>query len=331
MTKLSPDTTPLPPRQPPFWKRREGLVGIGSALLYALGVYVWTRWQAPNSGMLLLAFILGAPIAACVLAVRVADPRGERRGGSHVTTGAVTITLMLIAAGVILREGAVCLVMAAPVFYGTGLVAAYVTGKVLRRRPGRVLCLAVLAVPLLGGVVEKQGDDPAETRHVVSSIVIDAAPGAVWDRLVDVRTIGSGEHHWNFTHDIVGVPRPVDARMEGSGVGAVRHLTWAKGVKFEEHIIDWRPGQALAWTFEVGPEASTRMLDEHLRVNSAYLRLEEGRYTIEPLADGRTRLVLDTRYWMKTPINDYAGWWGGIFLGDFHRNVLGVIKARAEA
>ena len=331
MIKLSPDATPPPPPAAPFWKRKEWLVGIGSALFYALGVYLWTRLNAPNSGMLLLAFILGAPIAACVLAVWVADPKGERTGGSHAATGAVTVTLMLIAAGVILREGAVCLVMAAPVFYGTGVLAAWLTGKALRRRPGRVLCLAVLALPLVGGVVEQQADDPAETRHVVSSIVIDASPHAVWDRLVDVRIIGAGEHHWNFTHDVVGVPRPLDARMDGEGVGAVRHLTWAKGVKFEEHIIDWRPGQALAWTFEVGPEASTRMLDEHLKVNSAYLRLEEGRYTIEPLADGRTRLVLDTRYWMKTPINGYAGWWGGVFLGDFHRNVLGVIKARAEA
>lgn len=300
-------------------------------MLYALGMYLWVRQMAPNSGMLLLAFILGAPVAASVLAVWVSDPKGIGRQSSHVGTGGTTITMMLVAAAVVLREGTVCLVMAAPIFYSTGLLAAWITGKVLRGRRGRLMCLAVLALPFVTGSFEQQADDPAETRYVVSSIVIDASPQTVWDRLVDVRTISAGEHRWNFTHDLVGVPRPVDARMEGSGVGAVRHLTWAKGVRFEEHIIDWSPGRELAWTFEVGPEASSRMLDEHLKVNSAYLRLEEGRYVIQPLADGRTRLVLTTRYWMKTPVNDYAGWWGGVFLGDFHHNVLGVIKDRAEA
>lgn len=101
-------------------------------------------------------------------------------------------------------------------------------------------------------------------------------------------------------------------------------------MRFEEHIIDWRLGRELAWTFDIDATASRRMLDDHLKVNSDYLRLEEDRYRLEPTGDGGTRLVLTTRYWLRTPINGYAGWWGQVFLGDFHRNVLGVIKARAE-
>ena len=52
---------------------------------------------------------------------------------------------------------------------------------------------------------------------------------------------------------------------------------------------------------------------------------------IEATADGGSDLILTTRYWIRTPMNGYAAWWGGVFLGDFHRNVLGVIKNRAEA
>jgi len=35
--------------------------------------------------------------------------------------------------------------------------------------------------------------------------------------------------------------------------------------------------------------------------------------------------------WLRAPMNEYAAWGGGVFPGDFHNNVLGVIKARAEA
>ena len=74
---LSP--LPLPPRAPSGWR---GLaVAVPAALLYGLVIYGLTRWQAPNSGMLLLAFLLGAPMAACVIAVAVADPKiGSNHG-----------------------------------------------------------------------------------------------------------------------------------------------------------------------------------------------------------------------------------------------------------
>tara|TARA_R110002167_G_scaffold5273_11_gene24754 strand:+ start:499 stop:1497 length:999 start_codon:yes stop_codon:yes gene_type:complete len=330
MSDTTPGSNPLPPEPSPSRRRGGLIVGLVAALVYGLVIYGLVRFNAPNSGMLLLNFLLGGPAGAAIIAVWVSDPRGKNGSGRHLATGAMTVTLMLVAAAVVLREGTVCLVMAAPIFYGTGLLAAFLTGIGLRGRGGRTLCLAILILPLAGVPAEADRPATAQTRWVTTTTLIDAPPATVWNRLVDVRTIEDSEHRWNFSHDLIGIPRPRDARMDGSGVGAVRHLTWARDVRFEEHIIDWQPGRSLAWTFDIGPEASTRMLDEHLTVNSAYLRLEEGRYTLEATPEGGTRLVLTTRYWMRTPINGYAAWWGGVFLGDFHRNVLGVIKARAE-
>lgn len=324
---LSP--LPAPPREPPGW--RGPAVAVASALLYALVVYALTRWKAPDSGMLLLAFLLGAPIAACILAVALSDPRGVKGAGSHIGTSALTVTIMLLCAGVVLREGAVCLVMAAPIFYGTGVAAGGIAGATMRRRHGRALCLSLLVLPLIGVPAEADRPPETQTRWVVSRIHIDASPDVVWRGLIDIRQIDDAEQRWTFSHDVVGIPRPKDARMEGAGVGAVRRLEWAQGVRFEEHITGWEPGRELRWTFHLGPEAQSRMLDEHLKVDSAYLRLEEGVYRIEPTADGGSDLVLTTRYWIRTPMNAYAAFWGRIFLGDFHRNVLGVIRDRAEA
>lgn len=331
MSDERPGLSPLPPPPPEPRPGRGLLTAIAAGLIYALGVYGWTRLNAPDSGMLLVGFLLGAPIAACIIAVRITDPKGVKRGGSHASVSALTVTVMLVCAGVVLREGAVCLVMAAPVFYGSGILAGWLAGKAMRRRAGRLMSLSIIFLPLIGVPVEADRSPEAQTRLVTSRIHIDAPPGTVWNSLTDIRAIRDAEHRWNFSHDIVGIPRPKDARLEGTGVGAVRHLEWARGVRFEEHVTAWQPERELAWTFHLGPEAQTRMLDEHLKVDSAYLRLEEGRYRIEPTADGGSDLVLTTRYWIRTPMNQYAAWWGGVFLGDFHRNVLGVIKDRAEA
>lgn len=314
--------------QPPY---RPLIRALLFGLAYALIIYGWTRWNAPASGMLVLGFLLGAPIAASGVAVAMNDPKSVRGAASHAGVSALTVTVMLVCAGVVLGEGRVCLVMAAPIFYGAGILGGILTGQMRKARAGRAMCLAFLVLPLIGVPLEIDQPPSAETHEVVTRIHVDAAPDAVWKRLTEVRDIAADEHRWSFSHDLVGVPRPVDARMDGVGVDAVRRVHWADGVEFEEHVSEWESGRTLAWTFRIGPDASRRILDEHLTVDSDYLRLEEGRYVITPASGGGSEVTLTTRYWIRTPMNAYASWWGDIFLGDFHRNVLTIIKRRAEA
>jgi hypothetical protein len=98
----------------------------------------------------------------------------------------------------------------------------------MRRRAGRLMSLSILILPLIGVPLEADRPPEAQTRFVTSRIHIDASPDTVWNGLVDIRAIGDAEHRWNFSHDIVGIPRPKDARLEGTGVGAVRHLEWGR-------------------------------------------------------------------------------------------------------
>ena len=319
---------PEPQPEPSRWRVLSAAVAMG--LGYALAIYGLIRIQAPDSGMLLFSFLIGAPMAASIVAVGLADPHRQADGASNASVSALTVTIMLLCAGVVLGEGAVCLLMAAPIFYLTGILAGVISGRLMRRRPGRMLCLSLLVLPLVGLPAELDRPPESQTREVVTRVSIDAAPEIVWRTLAEVRHIRRSENKWNVSHDLIGVPRPIDARLDGRGVGAVRHVAWAKGVRFEERLIRWEPGREMAWSFHISPEASRLILDEHLTINSDYLRLEEGGYRLHPRADGGTDVVLTTRYWIRTPMNGYAAAWGRLFLGDFHANVLGVIRARAE-
>jgi hypothetical protein len=310
---------------PPFF------FGLLAGVLSGGAAYLLGRSAQPGSGLLLLAFAVGAPLAACILAVLVFDPKGDRSTGSHAGLGFVVILAMLLGSMVFLHEGVICVFMALPIFMPIGVLGAVATGKLARRSAGRALCMGVLAIPFVALPLEPADRQPAFIGAVTTSVEVDAPPEEVWRRAVEIRHIRRDELGWTITQDVLRVPKPLDARLEGRGVGAVRHAYWRRAVYFREHIVEWDEGRRLGWTFELPVRTKDLLLDDHLEIGSEYLSLLSGSYTLVPLPSGRTRLVLQTRYRARTPFNSYAAAWGRLVLGDFHRNVLRVVKARSEA
>lgn len=115
-------------------------------------------------------------------------------------------------------------------------------------------------------------------------------------------TITSSEGTWNLSQDVIRLPRPVSARLIGTGPGAIRYVRWQQGLSFKEVIADWQPGKRLWWRFRFDKDEMDgwKLQDRHLMPDSAYYRITDGGYTLEPLADGRTRLTLTTRYRVRS-------------------------------
>lgn len=300
------------------------------AVLYALLLYGLAEFISPDSDLLLIAFLFGMPAAAASVAVMVADPRGAAGGGRHALIGFIVTSAFLVVALLVLREGWICVIVAAPLFYAGSISGAVITGLLLRGTRLRGTTFVLILAPLVGLPVEHGAYYPEQTGTVTTVIEIAAAPETVWRNTVAIPDIRPEELGWTFSHGIVGVPRPEDARLEGEGVGAVRYLRWGRGIRFEEHITAWEQNRSLAWSFHFAPDAVPAAVEGHIRVDSPYLKLTGGRYRLDPLPGGRTRLTLETSYWIATPINAYCAWWGDVFLNDFHRIVLGVIKTRSE-
>ncbi len=189
-----------------------------------------------------------------------------------------------------------------------------------------MIMLPLLLAPLETYFTYEMVDD-----QFTSVIEIDASPADIWAETIEIRNIAPPERQRTFSHDVVGVPKPVDARMEGQGVGAVRQLQWTDGVRFQEVVTAWDENRRLAWDFRFGPDSIPDHVEAHIDVDSSYLKLARGEYVLEPLADGRSRLTLTTHYRIATPINAYCKLWGRIFLNDFHSTVLKVIKTRVES
>jgi hypothetical protein len=303
--------------------------GVAAGAAFALATYLIARKVQPNSGLILVSVFL-IPAAASALAVLVAGIRGKGSMGRATMMAASVVTTMLVGSALFFREGAICIAMAAPIFYPLSILGAIAVAALRGHCDSRTPPALVIVLPLLLLPIEQQSAYPTMHAAITTQIDIIAPLDTVWRDAVEIRGIRPSEQTWTPTHALLRVPRPVDAELIQRNGRLVRHATWQGGVQFSEIVTAWRRDRSVAWRFDIPKVTADRLLDEHLRLDQGYLRLEGGQYAFESLSPTRTRLRLTTRYSARTPWNAYAVLWSELVLGDIHRNVLNIVKRRAE-
>lgn len=317
------------PRRRDNWRF---VAAIIVALAAALAVFLLA--EAGAGGAIGYALMVVLPAA---LTAFIAWAGSAGRSWSRGTFLAVPLWLALAATvigALALREGVVCLVMVLPFWIAFGYIGLWPVYLYRRNQqqvdPATFRAHAVLLLPFLALLVDQQMVPPRETRTVVREIVVDAPAAAVWPRLLAIPAIAPDEGRWNISQDLLGLPRPVAAHLTGEGPGAVRDARWQGDIRFQEIVTDWQPGEALQWRFAFPDPSIHERTDRHIEPHGRHLWIDTGGYRLIPLAGGRTKIRLWTRYHLATPFNAYAGWWGERILGDIQDNVLAVVAGRIE-
>lgn len=304
---------------------------LAAAACLGLVVYMLLEAARPSAGLVSFTFLLVLPAAACALAAFVADPWFERGAGFYLAIPFWTLLGLIAISIVVLREGTICVVILSPLWLISGSIGTIILRETRKRtRRDRTLCTTLLLAPLVAMQIEPMIPLPERSYAVTRTIVVAASPDRIWPLLRGIPDVRPGEGKWNFSQDVVGVPRPVGARLLGEGAGAERVARWQYGIGFRERITEWRPGRRIGWSFDFGGSEGWHFTDRHLRPDSDYFRVTRGGYTLEPLSGGRTRITLDTHYVIRTPVNAYSALWGELFLGDVEDNLLALVKQRAE-
>lgn len=243
---------------------------------------------------------------------------------------------MILLAGVVIfnLEVLLCIVMAAPLFIIMSSVGGGIMYLVLRaakhyglgQRTQQTILALVLIIPYL--VTPLGQDIPQLARRVSNQIEISASADTIWSQIIRVPLISAAEQRSSLFH-VMGIPRPLEARLEGSGISAVRHGIFEHGLTFQERITEWQPGAVIEFDIDVEPSALvpaplTEIGGRHFDVLAA-------RYEIEPLDDGRSILRLSSTYQLTTEINFYASLWADLIMQDFQQYLLEIIKRRAES
>lgn len=155
------------------------------------------------------------------------------------------ITIALLMSGILLVEGFICILMAAPLFYAVALVVAIVVDQMRKRREqGGGTTMGLLLVPL--ALMALEGVHPALSwpRHEQVAVVrvLESSPGLVEESLA--RTPRFDEPLPGFLK--IGFPTPISARGAGLQVGDHRTIIFetlgGERSKLELVVAERRPG-----------------------------------------------------------------------------------------
>lgn len=282
-----------------------------------------------------IAFLFLVPLALGFLTVWLGEREGApwRRWRRAVVPWAPAL-VALASALALAWEGLICIVLWLPLFLILSSLGGLTAG-LIRRPSGRsgsqpLVLLCALLLPFAISPFEQLLPRPSERRTVRTAIVVHAPVATVWRNIERVPRIEEREHRFSLFHAI-GFPRPVEARLTGAGVGAVRHATFEGGVLFVETLTAWETGRRLAFSIHADTAsipAST--LDEHVTVGGPYFDVLEGTYEIEPIAPGTVILHLTSVHRLATRFNFYSGLWTDLVMRNVQEYILDIVKQRCE-
>lgn len=277
-------------------------------------------------GIMTVSFIFFVPLVIGALAVLWR--RSEPSWGTAVAFPWVPVVLTIAATLLLAWEGLICAIVWVPVSLVCASIGGLIGKAVRSSRSPRGMAFALAALPVVFAPIENQMPNPVAARTVLDSIVIEADAQAVWREIREVRPIQDHELGNSLAYRI-GFPRPIEARLEGEGVGSVRYATFEGGVTFVEHVTEWDENRSIAFTIDASAVPSTTF-DQHVAVGGRYFDVLSGRYEIEDLGDGRVALHLTSEQRLATRFNGYTQLWTDRFMSDIQATILEVVKARAE-
>lgn len=308
---------------------RSGLVALVITVpLALLGVVVGAQVLQSYG----FSLFVGAPFAVGMISVLLFG--FSRRQSFGACMGVALLAAVLAGIGLLgfALEGAICLIMAAPIVFPLVFLGA-VVGYTIQSRPwlndhvASVTLAMVLMLPSL--MAAESANEPEPTvRAVETEVIVDALPSAVWPHVIAFPPLPEPDD-WFFQ---TGIAYPQRAEIHGTGVGAVRYCVFSTGT-FVEPIDAWEPPSLLRFRVTEQPEPMREWSPYHIHPAHLdhYLCSHKGQFVLESLPDGRTRLVGTTWYSNRMWPALYWNLWSDYIIHRIHGRVLTHIQKLAEA
>lgn len=329
----------------------KSLIAVCLATFYGLSMRLLFGFADGLIQVMSIAFIFLMPLGIGALTVRFSDrARIQSRLYSFFMPWLSSLALLVITIAVAI-EGAICWVMAYPVFaIVAGIGGLIMRGHLLRqtqsleagtdeksldggkdfRNNGNLQVSVLLLFPLLAALLESTIEFRPQEFEAYNTIDIQAADTVVWSNVTRVRDITEAEDRSGINR-LLGMPRPIRAELDTLAVGGQRAAIFERGLVFHETVFEYEPLRRMAFTIKADPdEIPPTAMDEHVVVGGEYFDVLEGRYVLEPLGEGRCRLHLSSRFVVSTSFNFYSGLWARWIMSDIQENILQVIRRRSE-
>jgi hypothetical protein len=296
-----------------------GFTVILAGMLTVLGIY--------GIGEYGLALFVLTPLfigccATVILGYQREITRKEARSVSFLSLGIFGAGLLLFA-----MEGVICIVMASPLILLLTWAGSLIGYGLTTQTPGSAPTIMLIFAALIPatGFVERSREP--ELTSVVTSIEINADPETVWKNVVEFPQL---EEPTEFIFK-TGIAYPVNAKIEGSGGGAIRYCNFTTG-SFIEPITTWDEPTLLQ--FDVRQQPAPMKELSFWDVDAPHLHdffvSKKGQFKLVRLSNGNTLLEGTTWYYHKISPAFYWQIWSDQIIHAIHKRVLAHIKKNAE-
>jgi uncharacterized membrane protein YeaQ/YmgE (transglycosylase-associated protein family) len=309
-------------------RTRTLLIGLIIGVIYAfISMLIVTHFHenVSNAYIFILPIILGA------IPVLFSTKEQLKSYWIYIVLPWLTTFTFFVLSFITGFEGMICLVIIVAPFLLLGTLGAFIYRLIKLKSKGNGTKLYVsLLLPLTFLAVETNFRATDQIHTVSTSIEIDAEKSIVWKNIKNVKNIKPEEINIHFVH-IIGIPKPLNGELNKEEIGGIRHITWEKGIMFEEKITSWDEGKGFTYDINVDPNSiPPKTLDDHVMIGGKYFDVIEGSYKIEPINETKNKVILTCSYRVTTNLNWYSKLWADFILNDFNTMILEVIKNRSE-
>jgi hypothetical protein len=304
-----------------FW------VAAFSAAIVSVATALLSVWVFQEYGWVLFVF---SPTLMGILATLIYAPNNEQPFGRCLAVSMVSVWMVAFVLLVIAFEGAICLVMAAPFAFVLNLFGVLIgkgISKIIQevRIKNYISLFLVLAIPFMLGFETSTKSKPT-VHSIVSTVEIDAPIEKVWETVVAFPQIDKQPEGILK----LGFAYPVNAKIDGEGVGAIRYCNFNTGA-FVEPITVWEKPNLLAFDVkqQPAPMIETSIYTEIHAAHLEYIKSERGQFRLYE-KDGKTVVEGTTFYTHDIAPDFYWQMFSDEIIHQIHMRVLNHIKEVSE-
>ena len=302
--------------------------GILARFIFGLGL-MGNLFEVMSS-----AFAIGVPLALGFITVWYGQYQQKNRWILWLVMPWLSSLAFLLCALALLWEGFICVILLLPLILILSSIGGLIAGlclKNIKSKRDKNYCLVIVALlPFAASPIEQLHAINSEVRTVQNQIKIHARDETVWNQIRSVPLIAENEQSFSFSH-LIGFPRPLEAKLVGEGVGAVRYATFEKGVLFVETINEWDEPHRLSFSIRADTKnIPPKTFDEHVIIGGKHFDVLSGTYSIEKIGNGDVILHLSSSQRLSTRFNFYSHFWTEYLMSDLQNYILGIIKKRCE-
>lgn len=306
-------------------KNKRKFFAVITTLFFAGIFTVWGIYGIGKYGIalfILTPFLIGF-LPASILGYKENITKNQAYSVSFITL-LISICLLLIFA----IEGLICIIMALPLLFLMVWLGSWLGYLISTKKPNSsptAMMIFILIIPTMS-FIEK--DSKPNISKVTTSIIINASPEKVWKNVIEFPQLKEPEEFIFKT----GIAYPINAKINGSGVGAIRYCNFTTG-SFVEPITIWNEPNLLQFSVKEQPEPMKEL--SFWDVNAPHLHdyfvSKKGQFKLITLKNGKTKLEGTTWYYHNIYPEFYWRPWSNYIIHQIHNRVLNHIKQNCES